>query len=336
MEELNIIELLKFYIIKLPIIILVTLLAILIGYFYIEYAQIPMYHGTTTIILVEKNENNTNSSVTQTEITINEKLVSTYSEIIKSRRVLEQVINELELDITASSLSSNIQVNSISSTPIIEITVSNGDNEQAAIIANKTAEIFKKEITKIYNLENVSIIDEAIKEQTPYNINKSKQLVTYALIGIVLSSGIIFIMYYFNTAIKNKKEIEDKLNLPVLGEIPTASKLIKKDKKKKEKLTKKKSLISRIKNNKPKKETSLKTNENKSEKNLAKSVKENIKKKTLPDKSKINQQKTKKETNKAIAKKESSRITNKKKSEVSKKKSTIKKGEDKNERINSK
>ena len=230
MEELNLIELFRYYLKRLPIIILTIILAILVGYLYIEYYQVPKYHASTTIILVHKNEDNSNSTITQNELTINEKLVKTYSEIIKSRSVLEQVINDLELKMTTDELEDEIEVKSISDTAILKVTVSNKNNELAVIIANKLAEVFKNEITKIYNLENISIIDEAIKEEEPYNINVVKQLIIYSLIGGLFSCGIIFIVYYFDNTIKSKKEIELKLNLPVLGEVPQADNLNKKQK----------------------------------------------------------------------------------------------------------
>ena len=92
MEELDLKDLFKYYLSKSPIIILITLLFVLLGYYYNEYLQVPMYHGTTTIILVQ----NEDKDMSQTEITINEKLISTYSQIIKSRNVLERVIEKLK------------------------------------------------------------------------------------------------------------------------------------------------------------------------------------------------------------------------------------------------
>ena len=232
MEELNLTELLRYYLKKLPIIIFTTILALLIGYIYVEEIQVPMYHGTTTIILVQKtNENQqVQANVAQNELTLNEKLVSTYSTIMKSRRVLSQVIYSLELDTTYSKLQNQISVASVDETPIIKVTVSDESKERAVEIANELAKVFEEEIIKIYNLENISIIDEAIVENNPYNINITKQMVIYGAIGIAISCGIIFVMYYFDNTIKNKKEIELKLNLAVLGEIPVATKLEKKEK----------------------------------------------------------------------------------------------------------
>lgn len=239
MEEINLMQLFNYYLKKLPIIIITVIVAIILGICYIEYIQVPMYHGTTTIILVQKSSGDEeNINITQNELTVNEKLVSTYSQIIKSRRVLNQVIEELDLKTTTNDLADQIEVTAVTETSIIKVTVSDKNKKNAVKIANEVAEVFKDEITKIYNLENVSVIDEAIVEKTPYNVNIPKQMVIYVLVGLVLSCGVIFVMFYFDNTIKSKKEIETTLGLPVLAEIPVAGKL----KRKKRKIKRKKKI----------------------------------------------------------------------------------------------
>lgn len=236
MEEINLMELFNYYLKKLPIIIITIVIAIILGVCYIEYIQVPMYHGTTTIILVQKSSGNEDDiNITQNELNVNEKLVSTYSEIVKSRRVLNQVKKELKLKTTTDDLAEQIEVTAVTETSIIKVTVSDKNKKQAVKIANEVAKVFKSEITKIYNLENVSVIDEAIVEKAPYNVSIPKQMVIYILVGLVLSCGVIFVMYYFDNTIKSKKEIETNLGLPVLAEIPVAGKLKRKKRKSKRK-----------------------------------------------------------------------------------------------------
>lgn len=244
MEEIDLKELFNYYIKKFPIIILTMLLTSLIGYGYVKYLQVPQYEGTTTIILVQNKEEEEINGFDNTEnqLEINEKLVTTYSEIIKSRRVLDQVIEKLKLNTDLEELTKKITVKAISNTSIIEITIKDKNNKKAAKIANTIADIFKVEITQIYNLENVSVIDEAIVEEEPCNVNIPVQIIVAAIMGIIISIVMIFIMYYFDNSIKGKNEIEEKLNLPVLGEIPVASKLDKKKKKEKKKKISKKIL----------------------------------------------------------------------------------------------
>ena len=113
-----------------------------------------------------------------------------------------------------------ITVSAVNDTEIISVTVKNSDPEMAMKIANEVADTFCDEIVKIYQIKNVNVIDLAEIDDTPYNINLFKQIVIYILIGLVLSSAIVFVMYYFDTTIKTKEEIEEKVGLPVLGMIP--------------------------------------------------------------------------------------------------------------------
>lgn len=369
MEELDLKELLNYYLKRMPIIILITLLAILLGYGYIEYYQVPMYHGKTTIILIQKNDNQTgtqnNINETENQLNVNEKLVTTYSEIIKSRRVLEQVKTNLELKESLKTLSDNIEVDSVSDTSIIEITVSNENAKQAAIIANQLAEVFKSEITELYNLENISIIDEAIAENNPYNVNIPKQMLIYISLGIIISCMFIFIMYYFDNTIKNRKEIETKLDIPVLGEVPLSLKLVKKAKKeasakKKTKDKFSKRIKKRIQNLKEKQAQKKKISQEKRIQKLNKkqALTKQSKKETKPDHIKIeskevakkekkttkpkkktakeepkdtknNKTKKKVTTSKATAKKNESNTSNQKKKTTTKNKTTTKKNQEK-------
>ena len=223
MEEINLGELVKFFISKIKFILLAMELCLIIGFVYVKFVQVPMYHSSTTLILVSDNQQQSAASI-QSDVTLNKNLVATYSEIVKSRSVLQQVIKELKLDDSISSLSSRISVSSVENTEIIRIQVSDSDNEKAQKIAETTAKIFISEVKKLYNLTNVSTIDAASLETTPYNINVVKQLTIALLLGLIGSVGIMFLIFYFDTTIKSAKDIEEKLGLAVVGSIPIVTK----------------------------------------------------------------------------------------------------------------
>lgn len=218
MEEINLAELFKFFISKVKYIVATIIICLLLGFVYVSFIITPMYHSSTTLILVG-NSDNQNSITTQNDINLNKNLVSTYSEIIKSRTVLQQVINKLKLDESTIDLSKRISVSSVENTEIIKIQVSDESNKTAKNIAKTTADVFMKEVKNIYNLTNVSVIDEASLEKVPYNIDIVKQLLIAGFIGFILSLSIIFLIYYFDTTIKSSKDIEEKLGLPVIGNI---------------------------------------------------------------------------------------------------------------------
>ena len=229
MEEINIKDLFEFFISKIRIVILVTLVVVLVGAIYSLFFQTPVYESTTNMVLTgtaeangannNKNQTVDGAAITQNDLNLNSKLVATYREIIKSKTVLKDVINTLDLDYTVSELKGNVSVSTVADTEMISITVSSTVAEEAALIANELASKFSEQIKEIYNIENISIIDKAEISTTPENVNIVKQIIIYGLIGIVLSLAIVFAMFYFDTTLKDAAQIE-KMGLTVLTSIP--------------------------------------------------------------------------------------------------------------------
>ena len=221
MEEIDLRELFDYFKSKIMWIIITIILLIGIGNVYTILTRVPMYRSNTTIVLVSENKNETYNT---NELQLNKNLVGTYSEIIKSRKVLDQVIENLGLDYTVEELSKNIKVESVQNTEIIRVSVGDSDSEVATGIANEIASVFTTEIQKIYKLNNVSVVDKATDSVKPYNVNYLKDNVIYIAIALVLSCGLIFILFYFDTTIKTSEEIENKLGLTVIGIVPLVDK----------------------------------------------------------------------------------------------------------------
>ncbi len=221
MEEFNILEFLRYYWNKIVFVVLFTMIGLILSIVYTLKIQVPVYEAKTSLVLV--NNSQENSTITQTDITINKNLLSTYREIIQSRRILNKVIAALGLEIDYDNLKSSVKVKSAENTEIIIISVYNEDANLSRDIANCIAEVFEGEITEIYNIENVSIIDEASVNESPYNVHILRQFVMGTGAGFLLSSLIIAVMFYFDDTVKSEEEIEKDLKVPILGSVPKSS-----------------------------------------------------------------------------------------------------------------
>lgn len=216
MEEINLSEVYSYFKTKILWILLAVVLIIALGNVFTLLTRTPLYQSNTTIVLVGENK----SGYSQTESQLNQNLIGTYSQIIKSRKVLNQVIENLDLKLTTTDLAQSITTSSVEDTEIIQITVNNPKAKDAKKITDELAEVFAKEIKDIYHLENVEIIDKAEIAKTPYNVNYLKDNVIYLVVGLVLSFGVVFVMYYFDTSIKSSDIVEEKLGLTVIGIVP--------------------------------------------------------------------------------------------------------------------
>ena len=220
MEEINLKEVYSYFKSKILWILLAIVAIIIIGNVYTIITREPMYRSNTTIVLVGESK----EGYSQSDSQLNQNLIGTYSEIIKSRKVLSQVIENLKLKMSVEELSNNITTTSVEDTEIIQITVANANAKDAQKITDEVAKVFSEEIQDIYNLENVATIDKAELSKNPYNINYVKDNVIYLIVGFVLSFGIVFIMYYFDTSIKSSEVVEEKLGLTVIGVVPKEDK----------------------------------------------------------------------------------------------------------------
>lgn len=241
MEELDLKELFElFWSKKLTIILLVVVFAI-IGAVYSIFFVTPKYKSSTTLVLTKTESSNETSttgqtasaststtsastdatdSITTTDITINSKLVATYSELIKSKTILREVLSNLGIkELSEDSVRKNVTVSALKDTEVIEITVANENATYAAKIANGIAEAFTKQVAEIYNINNVHVVDKAEVAEGPYNINHKKDVAIFALIGLVVAAGYILLVNMLDTTVKSSDDIEKNIEVPVLASI---------------------------------------------------------------------------------------------------------------------
>lgn len=219
MEEINIRDFLN-YLKKYVLVIAAVALVLIIGVFiYDKSIKKPLYTTYTTIILTKSNETQTGTTITQNDILLNQKLVETYSKIIKSKLVLEQVISETGVTYTAEELSENVSVEAYENTEMLKISVTDQDPELAANIANSIAQVFSGEIAKIYQINNISVVDVAVTPEEVSNNTLKRDLLIALFIGIFGTIGVVFVVYYFDDTVKLTDNLEEEIGMPVVAKV---------------------------------------------------------------------------------------------------------------------
>ena len=220
MEELDLKELLMLFWNKKIKILLIVSIFIAIGTIYTIGFITPMYTSSTTLVLATSESSSSTNTITTTDITLNSNLVSTYSELVKSKNVIRQVISNLGIDIDEEQLKNNITVKSVKSTELIEISVTDKYATNASKIANEMAKVFAQKVSELYNINNVHVVDEAEPENTPSNINHPKDIAIFGFIGIVVAVIYVLLGNMLDTTIKTAEEVEKEFKIPVLSSIP--------------------------------------------------------------------------------------------------------------------
>ena len=223
MEELDLKELLQIFWEKKLEIILITAIFIVIGVIYTLGFVTPKYDSSTKLLLATNSSKETEGaeSITTTDVTINSKLVSTYSELVKSNKIIRKVISNLSLEADQEEkIRKNISVTDITDTEVIKITVRNEDPALSAKIANEIAKVFISTVKEYYGIENVHVVDEAEVQEAPSNINHAKDVIIFAAAGIVVAFMYVLLLNMLDTTIKSAEDIEKVTGLTVIASIP--------------------------------------------------------------------------------------------------------------------
>ena len=221
MEELDLKELLQIFWEKKLQIILITAIFMTIGVIYTLVFVTPKYQSSTTLLLATNSSDSSNKeAITTTDVTLNSKLVSTYRDLVESKKVIRNVISNLAIDEEEENIRKNVSVTAKSDAEILEIAVKNEDPVIAAKVANEIAKVFIENVKEYYGMENVHIVDEAEVEQLPCNINHTKDIVIFAFIGLVVASMYVLVVNMLDTTIKTSEDIEKIAGVTVLASIP--------------------------------------------------------------------------------------------------------------------
>ncbi|MFA5535742.1 MAG: Wzz/FepE/Etk N-terminal domain-containing protein [Bacillota bacterium] len=222
-DEISLIELFGVMRKRFKLIMFVVLAAIIITALATFFVLIPQYQSNTTLMVgkpLHKASVDLDETISYQQIQTNRLLVSTYGEIAKSRLVLDSVIESLDLEMHSSSLRQKIDVSLVKNTEIIQLTVTDKDPVLAAVIANQLAQAFSEQATKIMNVENIQVIDEAIPSKRPFKPSTRLNLAISAVLGLMAGLLLAFVLEFFDTSIKSPEDVEKYLGLPVIGILP--------------------------------------------------------------------------------------------------------------------
>ncbi|MEK5361896.1 YveK family protein [Peribacillus castrilensis] len=200
------------------LIMLLTLIAALISGAISYFLLTPVYESSTQILV---NQNQSKNQIDSYQIQSNIDMINTYSVIIKSPAILEKVIDDLELEQSVDQLSQKITINSQENSQVFSLTVQDSNPSKAVEIANAVSGTFQKEIKDIMNVDNVSILSKAEVKENPTPVKPSPLLniAIAVVVGLMAGIGLAFLLEYMDNTIRDEKDIETLLDLPLLGSI---------------------------------------------------------------------------------------------------------------------
>ena len=204
------------------IIVLTTLVFTAGALMYSLFIATPKYNSTTRVYVV--NQKKDNQAITTQDVQLGTLLVKDYKEIILSNSVMSDVVAKKKLQITPGELAKKISVDAPKDTRIISITVTDKDPQKARDLANAVREVSADKIKEVTKIEDVTTLEQAEAALTPSSPNVFKNSVLAALLGLILAVGGVVLIELMDDRIKRPEDIEETMDLVLLGVIPSTNK----------------------------------------------------------------------------------------------------------------
>ncbi|HEX0768238.1 TPA: capsular biosynthesis protein CpsC [Streptococcus pneumoniae] len=206
------------------VILLVAIITSSVAFAYSTFVIKPEFTSTTRTYVVNRDQGE-KSGLTNQDLQAGTYLVKDYREIILSQDVLEEVVSDLKLDLTPKGLANKIKVTVPVDTRIVSISVKDKQPEEASRIANSLREVAAEKIVAVTRVSDVTTLEEARPATTPSSPNVRRNTLFGFLGGAVVTVIAVLLIELLDTRVKRPEDVEDVLQIPLLGLVPDLDKM---------------------------------------------------------------------------------------------------------------
>jgi polysaccharide export protein, MPA1 family len=229
MKEQNMMEIDVFHLLKILwkrklLIALVAFVTGIVAFAYSSFIVKPEFTSTTRLYVVYRNQGD-KPGLTNQDLQAGSYLVKDYREIILSQDVLEKVATDLKLELPPKGLASKIKVTVPVDTRIVSISVTDRAPEEASRIANSLREVAAQKIISVTRVSDVTTLEEARPATSPSSPNIRRNTMVGFLAGAVVMVVTVLLVELLDTRVKRPEDIEDVMQIALLGVVPNLDKL---------------------------------------------------------------------------------------------------------------
>lgn len=175
------------------------------------------YTATTDMYVLASSEGSNSSSALSSDLSASQMLTNDVATLLQSDRVMTDAADQLGLP---NLRGYDITVTSESTTRVITLQVTSSDAQGSANVANALADCVSNVAQEVMNVESVNVIDEAPTPEAPSGPNRILYVAVAAMAGLFAAVAIVVLMDVVDTRVRSAEDVEELLELPVIGRIP--------------------------------------------------------------------------------------------------------------------
>lgn len=196
-----------------------TIIAAAASFFLIK----PKYEASTKLFIGK--EANSQSSYNSSDVQMYQNILKTYVDIIQTDDLITKALKDADINKTSDEVKASLTVQPVLNTQIIKLSYISTDKNECKAVVENIANEFVTESKSLISNANVQIIDTVKLPQYPISPNKKLNILIGAIIGLIVGVGIVLVQGFLDNTFKDKEQVEEILNLPVIGTIPNEEKV---------------------------------------------------------------------------------------------------------------
>ena len=193
------------------VVILGALTGIFVSVLYGKLMTVPMYSASSMVYLRSSSQ-----SISLQDLQLGSELTKDYEIIFKSRPNLENVIADLDLDMSVGQLSGMIAISNPTDTRILQVSVTSEDPDLSASIVNEVVENGMQTVREIDSQEPY-VVERAIPNTTNVGTSLLHRAILGGLVGLIIAIGLISLRFILTDSITSVDDVEEVLGTPVLA-----------------------------------------------------------------------------------------------------------------------
>jgi capsular exopolysaccharide synthesis family protein len=206
-------------------VVAITLVAVAAGAL-LTWRQTPEYAARATLFVSAWTDVSDASKAYQADL-LSQQKVKSYTVIMRDERVMQSVIDRLDLKTTAAALAGRVTTESVEDTVLLTVSVTDPSAARAQQIANAVAEEFVRLVPTLENSPDgrqsavrVSVVSPAKLPTSPVSPRPLRNLALAFAAGLLAGLGVAAARQSLDTSIKSSEQTEDAAEAPFLGMVP--------------------------------------------------------------------------------------------------------------------
>ncbi len=216
-EEIDLVDLFGYYMSRLPLLIAAVVIGAMVSGLFTHYFIPNRYTAVSRMYMISASSD---SVLNLSDLNLGASLSNDYVELMKSRPIVEEVIDTLGLEYTYEQVVGMIGLSVVNNTRIVKISATSTDPYEAMQISNEMARVSKIQLPKVMDAPAPTIVEEAVLPAYKSSPSLSRNVMMGAMLLLVLVLGVLTVFYLMDDTIKTSEDVEREFGIMPLTVIP--------------------------------------------------------------------------------------------------------------------